>query len=383
MSVQRILLVEDEALGIAPAEAFFDPEYWQEEGSPPELLIAKTGTEFEELLTEHAAQLDAIITDVVLGPGENGVDIYSRVSALAPDVPCIVITGHAPDSVAISALKAGVQDYIRKPFAWTDLWRQLKDKVAIARLERTTKAFREAMLEISGYLQDVEQLSRGELGEQMIRRVLEVAMLATQAHGGWLFLADAEGVLKAEQSVGYPPASVDQPGLFSTVFETGFEQCFFLEGGVKDGLAAFESDKGALLTVPISSEQGRLGVLELARDLGGEPFTAAQVSLLNQFAELAAVVVESRQRDLDASELLVRALRRSVAMDPDQSVQDIDLAFQQVAQQARSLDQASSRSSSHELIELVSRIGAFGPEHLDFWRTTAQNYLRMLEETNP
>ena len=57
-----------------------------------------------------------IITDVRM-PEMSGVELIGRLKALEVADPVIVITGHADVPLAIQAMKAGVADFIEKPFS--------------------------------------------------------------------------------------------------------------------------------------------------------------------------------------------------------------------------------------------------------------------------
>lgn len=57
-----------------------------------------------------------IVTDVRM-PEMSGVELISRLNALAVTDPVIVITGHADVPLAIQAMKAGVADFLEKPFS--------------------------------------------------------------------------------------------------------------------------------------------------------------------------------------------------------------------------------------------------------------------------
>jgi len=59
--------------------------------------------------------IDLVVTDIKL-PGISGVDLTMEIKKNYPDVPVIVITGHAAIDCAVEVLKSGASDFIVKPF---------------------------------------------------------------------------------------------------------------------------------------------------------------------------------------------------------------------------------------------------------------------------
>lgn len=56
-----------------------------------------------------------VLTDVCL-PGLDGLELVHRLQLLGLNLPIIVMTGHGDIPLAVEAMKAGVSDFIEKPF---------------------------------------------------------------------------------------------------------------------------------------------------------------------------------------------------------------------------------------------------------------------------
>lgn len=79
-------------------------------------LVSRTYESAAALLAE-AANLapGCIVTDVRM-PDMNGLEMVRRLSEMGVRHPVIVMTGHADVPLAIEAVRAGVKDFIEKPF---------------------------------------------------------------------------------------------------------------------------------------------------------------------------------------------------------------------------------------------------------------------------
>ena len=56
-----------------------------------------------------------MVTDIRM-PRMNGLQLFDRMKAIDPDLPVLLVTGHADVELAVAAMKDGVYDFISKPF---------------------------------------------------------------------------------------------------------------------------------------------------------------------------------------------------------------------------------------------------------------------------
>lgn len=76
-------------------------------------FTGSSGDEALRLLETHLP--DLIISDINM-PGMTGLELLPKVSALAPDIVTMVISGNQTIDNAIEAIRAGAFDFIKKPF---------------------------------------------------------------------------------------------------------------------------------------------------------------------------------------------------------------------------------------------------------------------------
>lgn len=101
----RILLVEDNA-----GDARLFAELLRDvPGRPFELTTAGTLAGAQSLVAGH----DVIFLDLSL-PDAHGLTTLTHMVQLARNLPIVVLTGNDDDRIAVDAMKAGAQDYLRK-----------------------------------------------------------------------------------------------------------------------------------------------------------------------------------------------------------------------------------------------------------------------------
>ena len=112
------------------------------------LLLKSDGYE-PETVSSPAAVLEAIERsqfDVVLidlnyardtTSGREGIDLISRIQALDPSLPIVVMTAWATVDLAVEAMRRGVRDFVQKPWENPRLLQTLRKQVKHAHARRT------------------------------------------------------------------------------------------------------------------------------------------------------------------------------------------------------------------------------------------------------
>ncbi len=100
----KVLLVDDEKRFRASTEKILVRRGF-------EVVTAGTGEEALERLVEHP---DVVILDIRM-PGMDGLTALREVKRRAPDVPVIMLSGHANEDAARIALEQGAFDFLAKP----------------------------------------------------------------------------------------------------------------------------------------------------------------------------------------------------------------------------------------------------------------------------
>jgi DNA-binding NtrC family response regulator len=78
-----------------------------------EVIAAREAT--EALAIVSGQPLDLVLSDIQM-PGINGLELVRQIKDVAPDLPCIVITGYGSAEQSVEALRAGAFWYLEKPF---------------------------------------------------------------------------------------------------------------------------------------------------------------------------------------------------------------------------------------------------------------------------
>lgn len=83
----------------------------------------------------------AIVTDVNM-PEEDGITFLARVYKAWPELPVILMTGHAQLQMAVDAIKNGAFDFVYKPFDFVHLRKIVERAVNYTKLKQIEKNYR-------------------------------------------------------------------------------------------------------------------------------------------------------------------------------------------------------------------------------------------------
>jgi DNA-binding NtrC family response regulator len=72
----------------------------------------------------NSQSCDLVLLDIVM-PGINGLDLMKAIRAKRPDLPIIVMTGHATTADADASSRWGADGFLSKPFTPEDLTREI------------------------------------------------------------------------------------------------------------------------------------------------------------------------------------------------------------------------------------------------------------------
>ncbi|MEY4579108.1 MAG: hypothetical protein RL701_3811 [Pseudomonadota bacterium] len=83
---------------------------------------------------------DAVIIDLILGDG-HGLSLLRQLRSDAPDCKFLVITAHGSVDEAVSAMKLGAYDFVRKPFDLAEVTAGVRNALRMSSLEQRVEYF--------------------------------------------------------------------------------------------------------------------------------------------------------------------------------------------------------------------------------------------------
>jgi len=128
-----ILIVEDSPTDIELMLHALEDADLKPLGGDFEMEVRANAEGALQLLAERS--VDLVLTDMML-PGLSGLDLVSRIQALDPNLPVLVVTRMNTVSQAVDAMRRGAFDYIVKPVNAADLEMRLHRAIRISEILR-------------------------------------------------------------------------------------------------------------------------------------------------------------------------------------------------------------------------------------------------------
>jgi DNA-binding response OmpR family regulator len=123
----RVLIIEDDPKVAGAVKAGLTAEGY-------ELVVSRNGEDGYFLATTEP--FDALLLDLGL-PGRSGLEILSGLRARGLTIPVLVLTARDSVDDRVVGLDAGADDYLVKPFAFTELVARLRALLRRGRTEET------------------------------------------------------------------------------------------------------------------------------------------------------------------------------------------------------------------------------------------------------
>ncbi|MFW5498582.1 MULTISPECIES: response regulator [unclassified Maridesulfovibrio] len=96
-----------------------------------EVSVASSGLAALRMVED--ADFDAIVLDILM-PEMNGIETLKRLRAIKPEIPVIILTGHANMEALSQVSGGGAFDYLLKPVSTEELYFKIMDAVREARI---------------------------------------------------------------------------------------------------------------------------------------------------------------------------------------------------------------------------------------------------------
>lgn len=288
--------------------------------------VQSAATGAEALEAAQHRRFDLVVADVFL-PDFSGIEVFKRLCAAQPGLAGIVITGYSSWETAMDAMRSGFCGFLVKPFVPEQLV-----AAVVSALEQENLRHENARLRA---LVPLYELSRAFVGtvelQQLLDQIIATARQETNAESVSLMLCDADyRELDIAAAIGLPPEIVGTQkrligkGIAGRVAASGrpliIAEGMPLDPDIRDSLLG-RSEILSALSLPLISRGQVIGVLNLTRLRGREPFTAGDLELATVLAGHAAISIDNarlfKQLKLlsEVSQRLARSLDLEEALD--------------------------------------------------------------------
>ncbi|MDE3088457.1 MAG: GAF domain-containing protein [Chloroflexota bacterium] len=287
MPREKILLLEDHAeTREQTAQVLLDAGY----------PVQTAGTAAEALDLARRDSFDLLIADIFL-PDESGIKVFQEIRAIRPDIAGIVVTVHSTWDMVMDALQKGFVSFLVKPVVPEQLLAAIVSALEQEKLRRENARLRAFV--------PLYELSRAFMGTLELNDLLDQVVTTVQEETkaevvSLMLLDDSPRELRIAAAAGLPNDIIETQkrvmgkGIAGWVAQRG-EPVMIAEGipldpEIRDAMG--KPEVLSALSLPLRSRGNVLGVLNLSRLRGSEPFTHADLELATVLAGQAANAID-------------------------------------------------------------------------------------------
>src|SRR5262249_391036 len=241
-------------------------------------------------------------------PNMSGLDMLNALKTEGINIPMILITAEGSEKLAVQAMRAGVYDYLIKPFAVEDVLQAVRDvlKRHWARMikERVPAHLMESNLKLQHRIHEMDLLVN--IGksvtsmldiQQVLNHVVAAAVDVSGAEESSLMLIDpSTGEMYIRAARNFDEKTVHtlrlpiQDSLAGQVVKSGQPVVLTSEGMIKIKTAYLVKD---VAYVPLRVKEQVVGVLGVDNRITARAFDSHEIQMLSILADFAAVAIEN------------------------------------------------------------------------------------------
>lgn len=330
-NTSQILVVDDEILLASAIEEAIN----MRDGCSA--LAVNSAEEALEIL--ETKEFDLVITDIKM-PNMDGLTLLERIKGMYPDTEVMMMTAYASIDTAVDALKKGAHDYIRKPLpSLNDLVERVRKALEKRELTLQNKKLQQQLEEQNRQLiQRMNQLRQlGEISKELassleldntLQMIIEKVKETISIEGAALYLCGR----RMEESIELHAAYNIDPNVEAVIRQKIVPQLIEKRQGLRLNLKEKINDIShlSLVGVPLIFQEKIIGGLVIHTTQGADQFSDDDFSLLETYADQAAITVENSQLYKEALEQagklsIINAVSQSVSgmFEPDQILEAV------------------------------------------------------------
>ncbi len=97
-----------------------------------DVTVRCNGKEAIEAVKDN--EFDVVVLDIMM-PGLNGIETLREIKGIEPDLPVVILTGHANSEALIQGMGWGAFDYMLKPVGTDELYFKIIDAIKARKFE--------------------------------------------------------------------------------------------------------------------------------------------------------------------------------------------------------------------------------------------------------